>query len=321
VKTLRFQLNQEQIMVLTGQFELTAEELRSFDGNGYIGPFTLYSPEEMKAIHKKVRAQLLNRTYAPYETPVDSALANYDRHLDIPLLSEHICRPEIVERLRGILGPDVICWRSEFIPKPPGAEGTDWHQADTFEHASGEPQLVWPPDEEFGGAINVWTAFTDATEENGCLLFVPGTQHQMNYDESKGLTFDPGKNSNVVKDNVRRGFNGYDYRALQKDPNWKPEESKAVAMVMKAGQFIIFRSMLLHASKPNITPDMPRLGYVARYVPSRVKVYPDTETVREFGGVISLEKYGTVIVSGKNVEPSNRVSTENLRGEPFRTLQ
>jgi len=159
--------------------------------------------------------------------------------------------------------------------------------------------LVWPSGEEFGGAINVWTAFTDATEENGCLLFVPGTQREMNYDESKGLIFDPEQNRDVVKDNVRRGFNGYDYRTLQKDPHWRPDESRAVSMVMAAGQFIVFRSMLLHASKPNITTDTPRLGYVARYVPSRVKVYPDTDVVREFGGTVSLEKYGTVVVSAR----------------------
>lgn len=31
----------------------------------------------------------------------------------------------------------------------------------------------------------------------------------------------------------------------------------------------------------------PRLGYVARYVPGRVKVYPDSDTVQAFGSVRS----------------------------------
>jgi len=168
--------------------------------------------------------------------------------------------------------------------------------------------------------VHVHTRFFHG-DARRCLLFVPGTQREMNYDESKGLIFDPEQNRDVVKDNVRRGFNGYDYRTLQKDPHWRPDESRAVSMVMAAGQFIVFRSMLLHASKPNITTDTPRLGYVARYVPSRVKVYPDTDVVREFGGTVSLEKYGTVVVSGKSVVPSNRVRTENLRGEAFKTLQ
>ncbi|WNG32873.1 chlorinating enzyme [Archangium minus] len=307
-------------MTTTRQFKLSEKEQQDFDRNGFIGPFTLYSPEEMKAIHKKVRASLLNRDYAPYQTALESTIANYDRHLDVSLLSEHVCRAEIVDRLVDILGEDVLCWRSEFIPKPPGAEGTDWHQADTFEHASGQPQLVWPEEEGggAGGTINVWTAFTEATERTGCLMFVPGTHKQMYYDESKGMEWDPEKNANVLKEGTRRGFNGYDYRALQKDPHWKPDESRAVNMVMKPGEFIVFRSTLLHASKPNSTTDIPRLGYVARYVPGRVKVYPDTDVVKEFGSEISLERYGTVVVSGKNRQPTNRVRNTNLRGEPFK---
>lgn len=307
-------------MNATGQFSLTDAQRVQWERDGYVGPFKLYEPDEMRAIHKKVRAQLLARSTAPYDAPLDSAIANYDRHLDIPLLSEHVCRPEIVERLVDMLGPDVLCWRSEFIPKPPGAEGTDWHQADTFEHASGQPQLVYPEDEPGGGTINVWTAFTEATEETGCLMFVPGTHHEMHYDESKGLRWDPEKNQNVVKDGVARGFNGYDYRELQKDPHWKPDESRAVCLVMQPGEFIMFRSTLLHASKPNSTTDRPRLGYVARYVPGRVKVYPDTDAIHEFGGQISLQRYGTVVVAGRNRQPGNRVLTHNLRGEPFARL-
>jgi non-heme Fe2+,alpha-ketoglutarate-dependent halogenase len=299
-------------------FRLTEDEIKQFHENGFIGPFTLYTEDEIKEIYKEVRAQLFNRDYAPYETSIESALANYDRHLDIDLLSQHICRKEIVERLEGILGKNILCWRSEFIPKRPGAEGTDWHQADTFSHASGKPQLVWPSqDAEGGGCINVWTAFTEATEETGCMLFIPGTQNEAFYDESKGLNYDPEKNNNIIKGEVPRGFNGYDYRELQIDPNWRPDESKAVPMVMKAGEFIIFRSKLLHASKPNTSKTKTRLAYVSRYVPANVKVYPDTEFVEEFGGAYSLDKYGVVEVVGNNLESSNKVKTKNNRGMVF----
>lgn len=303
----------------TERFLLSDTERAQFDELGYLGPYQLYEPAEMKEVYRKVRAQLMDRKFAPYDSPVESAIANYDRHLDVSLLSAHICRPEITQRLRGILGDDVLCWRSEFIPKPPGAEGTDWHQADTFEHASGAPQLVWNESDKrsLGGCINVWTAFTRAAEDNGCLMFIPGTQREMHYDESKGLVYDPVKNTNLMKGSVPRGFNGYDYRELQKDPSWRPDEAKAINMVMKPGEFVIFRSVLLHASKPNRTSDETRLGYVARYVPGDVRVYPDTVHLDEFGGQISLERYGAVVVSGRNLAPSNRVRTTNLRGEPF----
>ena len=92
------------------------------------------------------------------------------------------------------------------FPKYPGDEGTDWHQADTFAHASGEPQIVWPGDSRFGGAITAWTAFTDATEENGCLRFIPGTHEEMFYDESKKMAYDSSKINNQEKDGIKRGF-------------------------------------------------------------------------------------------------------------------
>lgn len=301
-------------------FSLTEEELQQFDRDGFIGPFTLYEPEEMKQLHKTVRAQLFNRTHAPYDAPLNVQITNYDRHLDVDLLTRHVFRKEIVHRVRSILGPNVICWRSEFIPKYPGNEGTDWHQADTFAHASGEPQLVWPEGEAFGGAINVWTGFTDATEENGCMQFIPGSHKHMNYDESRGMTFDPVANNNVVKGQYARGFQGYDYTTLQKDKSWKPDEASAVPIVMKAGQFVIFRSMLMHSSLPNSTTDKTRLGYVARYVPGRVKVYPDTDYVKEFGGEYRLDRFGVVQVAGTTTDPKNRVASKSLSGMDLKPL-
>ncbi|AVB17589.1 chemotaxis protein CheX [Pseudomonas syringae pv. tomato] len=301
-------------------FSLTKQELQQFDRDGFIGPFTLYEPEEMKQMHKTIRAQLFNRTHAPYDAPLDVAITNYDRHLDVDLLTSHVFRKEIVHRVRSILGPDVICWRSEFIPKYPGNEGTDWHQADTFAHASGEPQLVWPEGEPFGGAINVWTGFTDASQENGCMQFIPGSHKQMNYDETRGMTFDPVTNNNVVKGQYARGFNGYDYTTLQKDKSWKPDEASAVPIVMKAGQFVIFRSMLMHSSLPNSTTDKTRLGYVARYVPGRVKVYPDTDYVKEFGGEYRLDRFGVVQVAGTTTDPKNKVAIKSLSGMDLKPL-
>lgn len=301
-------------------FSLTEEEIKLFKTQGYLGPFTLYSEEEMAGVFREVRAKLFNRTNAIYDIPVDNSIANYDRHLDLSRLSQHVARPEIVGRVRSLLGKDLICWRSEFFPKYPGDEGTDWHQADTFAHASGKPQIVWPENEKFGGTITVWTAFTEASIENGCLQFIPGTHEEMYYDEEKAMTYDASLANNMVKDGKKRGFFGYDYRSLQKDPNWKPDESRAVSLVMRPGQFVIFWSTLMHASHPNASADKLRLGYACRYVPSCVDIYPDTDHVTEYGGSFSLEKYGTVLVSGDNRNSRNRIRDTNTLGEKFEVL-
>lgn len=298
-------------------FALSDADKAFFRKQGYFGPFKIYSPEEARDRYRTIRAQLFNREYAAYDLPATSPIANYDRHLDVNLLSEHICRSEIVDRVAGILGPDLFCWRSELFPKYPGDEGTDWHQADTFAHASGKPQIVWPGDQPFGGAITAWTAMTDATEENGCLRFMPGTHEEMFYDEAKGMQFDASKINGVEKEGIRRGFYGYDYRSLQKDPNWKPREEDAVSMIMKPGECVIFWSTLMHSSFPNRTKDSTRLGFACRYVPTAVQIYPDTEVVEEYGCTITLEKYGAVLVSGEDRYGHNRRAYKNARGLEF----
>ncbi|MFF4604410.1 chlorinating enzyme [Streptomyces sp. NPDC001339] len=309
-------------------FSLSEVELKQFHQDGFIGPFDLYEKDEMEANLQALRPKLLNTKKAIYSQDKavsgNTNLANYDRHLDVDFLAEHITRPEIVDRVSSILGPDTMCWRSEFFPKYPGDEGTDWHQADNFSNVAGSkyPQILWPEDAEFGGTITVWTAFTEASIENGCLQFIPGTHTSMNYDESKVMEYNEGAINSVEKDGVKRGFFGYDYRQLQKDPNWSPDESKAVSQVMRQGQFIIFWSTLMHASHPHSgLTDQMRLGFAGRYLPTQVQVYPYSEGLEEFGGKASLDKFGNVLTSGKNAYSHNRFVDSTVNGFRFPVRQ
>lgn len=300
----------------------TTEELAQFHARGYFGPFRVCDPDEMKARWKRERLRLLNRSASVYreEEAIAGAtnIANYDRHLDSTWLADHICRPEIVDRVTSVLGPDVLCWRTEFFPKYPGDEGTDWHQADTFANASGSPQIVWPRGSDFGGTITVWTAFTEANEETACLQFMPGTHRTMFYDETKKMHYEPDRINGVVKGGVRRGFFGYDYRELQIDPNWTPDESQAVSIVMRPGEAVMFWSTLMHASHPHLGKTREsRVGFAARYVPASVQIYPDTDIIDEYGGRISLERYGAVLVSGVNRYDHNRIASATTQGHPF----
>ncbi len=308
-------------------FSLTDEQVASFHKNGYIGPITVYTPEEMDRMWKEIRRESLDRSHAAYPE-VDAGIGapnifNYDRHLDVDLLARHICNQKITDKVASLLGPDLLCWRTEFFPKYPGDEGTDWHQADTFANASGKPQLLWPGETESnfgGGTLTVWTAFTDSTIENGCLQIIPGTHTKMNYDETKTMDFKEDRINAEVKDGVPRGFFGYDYRQLQFDPDWKPNEEDAVSLVMEKGQCVIFLSTLMHASLPNTSTGKGyRMGFASRYVPTSVRIYPDTDRIEEYGGNIALDKWSAVLVSGTDAYGHNKVGTKTLRGTEFRS--
>jgi non-haem Fe2+, alpha-ketoglutarate-dependent halogenase len=308
------------------KFALSPAELERFHHDGFIGPFDLYSETVMESHLRKLRPKLLQTKNAIYSQRAAASgvtnLANYDRHLDIDFLAQHITRPEIVDRVTSILGPDTLCWRTEFFPKYPGDEGTDWHQADNFSNVAGSkyPQILWPEDADFGGTITVWTAFTEATVENGCLQFIPGSHKVMMYDETKSMEYDERLINQVIKNGVKRGFFGYDYRQLQKDPGWSPDESKAVSQEMRQGQFIIFWSTLMHASHPHTgLTDKMRLGFGARYLPAYVRVYPYSDTLQEFGGSATLEKFGNVLVSGENKyqDTRNRFVEATVNGFRF----
>jgi non-heme Fe2+,alpha-ketoglutarate-dependent halogenase len=303
-------------------YALTAQELEQFHRDGFYGPFDLYDSNEMEHSLRAMRPKLIDKRNGVYYQGDAMAgstnLASYDRHLDVEFLAMHVTRPGLVDRVTSVLGPNVLCWRSEFFPKYPGDEGTDWHQADNFANVGKYPQIVWPEDATFGGALTVWTAFTESTIENGCLQFIPGSHKTMNYDENKVIAYDAEMINNREKNGVRRGFYGYDYRQLQKDPNWSPDETKAVSIVMRQGQAVMFWSTLMHASHAHEgRTDRMRLGFTARYVPTSVRVYPYQDTLEEYGVEVSLEKYGCVLVSGMDEFGHNRLVDRTVNGTPF----
>src|SRR5487761_397439 len=190
-------------------YALSPEEVARFRRDGFFGPFKVYDVDEMRRTWQRERLTTLDRSHAVYTDEAamvgNTNIANYDRHLDMEFLARHITRAPIVDRVTSVLGPDTLCWRTEFFPKYPGDEGTDWHQADNFSNVAGSkhPQIVWPQDAEFGGTITVWSAFTPATVEMGCLQFIPGSHKTMNYDESKRMTYDADSINRVEKDGVR----------------------------------------------------------------------------------------------------------------------
>ena len=60
------------------------------------------------------------------------------------------------------------------------------------------------------------------------------------------------------------------------------------------------------------------MAVTARYVPSSVQVYPNTEVIEEYGSLISLNKYGVVVANGDCNSKHNRTVSHNLKGKAFK---
>ena len=285
---------------------------RTFAERGYIGPYTLWQPEEMTSWWKMQRKALLdpaNDAVKAFDNPV-----NYDRHLDIPGLSRLITEPEIVRRMQALIGPDIVCWRTEFFPKNPGDSGTGWHQVERYAIGETSTGMLAPTRHSPGLPMELtcWVAFTDATRENGCLKLIPGSHRQWRYDEHAPMTWNGQARGN--------SFFGYNYDDIKIDKDWDPDQEQADHVEMRAGQFIIFTARCIHGSNPNTT-NRQRMGFAIRVVPTHVRVYGDMTEFDEFGHRFRLDRHGCVLISGRDEYGHNRMRHENAWGEPFLPLQ
>lgn len=287
------------------------EEKQQFEERGFIGPFKLWEPEVMTAWWKEQRLALLdpaNTARATFDNPL-----NYDRHLDIPGLSRLVSEPAIVRRFQNLIGPDVLCWRTEFFPKNPGDSGTGWHQVETYAIGEAAKGMLEPTQRSNGVPMELtaWVAFTEATKENGCMKLLPGSHRTWYYDEKAKLKWDGARAQNT--------FFGYDYGELRIDKQWNPDEQNVTHVEMRPGEFIIFTARCVHGSNPN-TSRRQRMGYAIRVVPTHVQVYGGMTQFDEFGHHFDLSRHGCVLVAGRDEYGHNRIARENAWGEPFATL-
>ena len=288
---------------------LTAEQVVSFKENGFLGPFDLYAEEEAPLVWSQGMIEMVTSQNKPH----DSTIINYDRHLDCNALSEHIAHPRIVHKLRSLMGDDIICWKTHIFEKEPGATGTGWHQVEAFTVFESDtvsyPSLRYTEESQAATQeLTVWTAFSEADQEHGCLRFLPGSHKQWYYDETKPMS------RNV--ESKSHDFFGYDYSELKLDKDWDPNKHEIVDMELKPGQFVIFLAKCIHGSYPN-TSATKRVGMASRYVSPSVRVYEHIDRLSGFGDSISLEHHGSVLVSGQDNYGHNRIHQTNLNGFPF----
>jgi ectoine hydroxylase-related dioxygenase (phytanoyl-CoA dioxygenase family) len=123
-------------------------------------------------------------------------------------------------------------WHDQALIKKPWANPTSWHLDTPYWSFSDRR------------ALSIWVALDDATLENGCLFFIPGSYQRTGF-ENPGI----GKNMGAI-------FNTY--------PAFKT--SRSVAAPMKAGSWSFHNGLTIHGAHANMTPGYRR-ALTCAYMP------------------------------------------------------
>jgi ectoine hydroxylase-related dioxygenase (phytanoyl-CoA dioxygenase family) len=190
------------------------EDLRRlYDEQGYVGPFT--------AFDRRDRARLDVLSFI--QTRQEGLEWPRNRHLDVPAVAR-LCQTEhVISRVRTILGPDLLLWRSNIFAVSTNDEGFVWHQDEyrtLLDCRAGAEQC------------SVQLNLTDSTQFN-CVAVVPGSHRWEPEDfERRGYRMVPGSDA--------PSYGGRMWSA--------PEVMDLVDVPMKAGQYYIFHPRLVHGS-------------------------------------------------------------------------
>ncbi len=203
---------------------LSHSEVRAFHHQGYLGPFTAMSVEEMAGIRRRIEDEVLTTTGRNPRNPLQS------RHLDHRFVHDLIAAPEIVGRVRSLIGDDIVVWATYFFSKEPGGKEIPWHQDANF----------WPIEPPLN--ISIWMAVDEVTVENSCVQLIPGSHREVlrHVPSRDGMAFGEEADPALV------------------------DTSAAVDMVLRPGEFFLFNERMLHHSHTNRS-DRRRMGLSARY--------------------------------------------------------
>ncbi|MGH7142870.1 MAG: phytanoyl-CoA dioxygenase family protein [Planctomycetota bacterium] len=221
---------------------LTAADVKQFHDQGYLGPFTLCSPEEMAAIRAQIDRDVLT-TDGPDQRK-DRNERQQSRHLDCRVIWELCSHPAIVERMAQIYGPDLVLWRSHMFLKEPGGKRVPWHQDLSY----------WPIEPAIN--ITAWVAVDETTVANGCLDVIPGSHKACR--------------THIPVPADMRPTTSF---ATMADPN-SFDVKEAVQLCMQPGQFVLFNEKTLHHSEINRS-NTRRLGLAVRVTVPIVRVNHD----------------------------------------------
>jgi hypothetical protein len=212
----------------------TPEQIAAFNREGYLAGVRIFDEEEIAGI-RHYFDELLAKTLAAGGNSYSISTA----HLQHGRVYDILTHPRIVARIEDLLGENVIAWGSHFFCKMPGdGKRVSWHQDSSY----------WPLTPSM--AVTAWLAIDDATVENACMRYIPGS-HQLGH---LTYTLSEGDEANVLNQTVAGA----------------ESLGEPVNVELKAGEISIHSDLLLHGSEANESTKR-RCGLTLRYCPAVVR--------------------------------------------------
>ena len=207
---------------------LSEAEVDRYHENGYVIPEYRLPEETLQDIRADYDRLLKRhpefRDYCPMLLRYDLSFLNYARD------------PNILDMVAQVIGPDIILWNSSFFAKPAvNGKKTPWHQDGEY----------WPLRPL--ATCTVWLAIDEATVENGCVKFIPGSH--------KRKELRPHRTNKDPNFTLHQELLESEY-----------DDDKAVPLELEAGQMSLHDVYLLHGSETNDS-GKPRRGMTMRFMP------------------------------------------------------
>ena len=245
------------------RYRVSVEEYVQFLVDGFLIVRGLVGPAEVRELLDHTEDLMYGRVEVPgLEPPPPGASVDEieRRYLRIHMLHQHLelherflLHPRILDVLEALIGPDVMAMQTMLFFKPPGGVGQGYHQDSYY--------IPTYPDTLCGA----WLALERADEENGCVWFTGGTQHEPIYPSADRLTQNHANLALTPVEHV--SHTDTEVNTLSRIAARYP--GREVPAIAEPGDVVFFAGHILHRSHTNRSPDRSRRAFVSHYANAR----------------------------------------------------
>lgn len=210
---------------------LTEAQKHMFSRSGYLCPLT--AMDEGAAGKILARLERFEAEHGGF-----GQLLRFKAHLRLAVLLQVATHPRILDAVEDLIGSNILLFTSTLWPKDAGdGRYVSWHQDSAY--------FGFDKHEE----VTAWVALTPSDAGNGCVRVMPGSHLGPDYQHEE--TF--AKNNLLIRGQTINGL----------------DETKAVNLELRPGQFSLHQERTAHGSQPN-TSRSRRIGYALFYIPTDV---------------------------------------------------